>query len=94
MAEIIKALVALPKEFGFFTLVTVIHARLGEVAFGTTPGLVEVMATMRAAGDEGMERLLARARELAENHALSERLDVSFSYRDPFTVLPTISRMS
>ena len=87
MAEIIKALIALPQEFDFFTLVTVIHARLGEAAFGTTPGLAEVMATLRAAGDEGMERLLARARELAEKHALSERLDVSFFYRDPFKAL-------
>jgi amidohydrolase len=87
MAGIIKDLIALPERFDFFTLVTVVHARLGEVAFGTTPGRAEVMATLRAAGDERMQALLAAARQLAEEHAAPENLELSFSFRDPFTAL-------
>jgi amidohydrolase len=87
MAEIIKGLIALPERFDFFTLVTVIHARLGEVAFGTTPGEAEVMATLRAAGDEQMQSLLEAARHLAEKHAAAEKIELSFSFRDPFTAL-------
>lgn len=87
MAEIIKGLIALPERFDFFTLVTVIHARLGEVAFGTTPGEADVMATLRAAGDEQMQSLLEAARHLAEKHAAAENIELSFSFRDPFTAL-------
>lgn len=87
MAEIIKGLTALPERFDFFTLVTVVHARLGDVAFGTTPGRAEVMATLRAAGDEQMQALLAEAQRLAEEHAALGRLELSISYCDPFTAL-------
>jgi metal-dependent amidase/aminoacylase/carboxypeptidase family protein len=87
MAEIIKGLIALPERFDFFTLVTVVHARLGEVAFGTTPGEAEVMATLRAAGDEQMQALLAAAGQLAEAHAAAQNLALSCACRDPFTAL-------
>jgi amidohydrolase len=87
MAEIISELIALPRRFDFFTLVTVVHARLGEVAFGTTPGHAEIMATLRAAGDEQMRTLLAAARNLAEEKAAPQGLALSLSYRDPFRAL-------
>lgn len=50
-------------------LVTVIHARLGEVAFGTTPGYGEVMATMRSYYDEDLENMLQTAQMVAEGTA-------------------------
>jgi amidohydrolase len=55
-------------------LVTIIHARLGEKAFGTSPGYAEVMATFRSHRNEEMEIMSARAEELikgiAETHGL------------------------
>ncbi len=87
MAAIIQDLIALPRRFDFFSLVTVVHARLGEVAFGTTPGHAEILATLRAAGDERMQALLAAARELAAAHAAPEELALSIDTRDPFAAL-------
>ncbi len=57
------------------TLSTLIHARLGEVAFGTAPGEAFVMATLRAEYDAQMERLselaVRTAVRIAEAHGLS-----------------------
>jgi len=44
---------------------TVIHARVGEVAFGTSPGEGVVMATLRAYQQTVMDRLAAKAADLA-----------------------------
>jgi amidohydrolase len=87
MAAIIPGLIALPRRFDFFSLVTVVHARLGEVTFGTTPGEAEIMATLRAAGDERLQALLAAARKIAEEHAAPEKLTVSIDHCDPFPAL-------
>jgi amidohydrolase len=87
MAAVIQELLALPRRFDFFSLVTVVHARLGEVAFGTTPGEAEIMATLRAAGDDGMRALLSAARTIAEERAVPERLALSIDTREPFTAL-------
>jgi amidohydrolase len=58
-------------------LVTVVHARLGEPALGTSPGLATVIATLRAQSGRVMERLSERcegvAKELAAAHGLNMR---------------------
>jgi amidohydrolase len=67
MAHIIEGLLAVPKMFITFdkaALITVIHARLGEVAFGTTPGYAEVMATLRSHEDRDMDAMCERAAKL------------------------------
>ncbi len=84
MAEIIQNLLALPTRFDFFTLVTVIHARLGEVAFGTTPGYAEIMATFRADGDDRLRKLLDEAQGVISKSAVDHGLDHDISWRDPF----------
>jgi len=50
IAEIIQHLLTLPTSFKYndFVLVTIIHVKIGEVAFGTSPGSAVVMATLRA----------------------------------------------
>jgi metal-dependent amidase/aminoacylase/carboxypeptidase family protein len=53
---------------------TVIHARVGEIAFGTSPGDGVVMATLRAYQQGVMDRLAAKAAELAE--ATAEMYDL------------------
>ncbi|HCY00731.1 MAG TPA: amidohydrolase [Bacteroidales bacterium] len=50
--------------FNDFALLTVIHAKLGEVAFGTTPGNATLMATLRTYLDSDMGKL----KKMVENH--------------------------
>lgn len=63
---------------------TVIHAKLGEVAFGTSPGEAEVMATLRAHHDEVLERMKDRALEQSEAFAKAGELDWEYEWREPF----------
>ena len=58
VAEIIRRYSALPKELKGakdFVLTTIIHARIGERAFGTSPGYAELMATLRAYRNDDMD---------------------------------------
>jgi amidohydrolase len=57
--------------------VTVIHARLGEVAFGTSPGEAEIMATLRSYAPEVLETLSAEATRLARELARTYELEVT-----------------
>ncbi|MFH2055369.1 MAG: amidohydrolase [bacterium] len=70
VAQLIEGLSSLPQfrtALHEAAQVTVIHARLGEVAFGTSPGAAEVMATIRSRTPEVMDKLTAEAAELARN---------------------------
>ena len=67
-----------------FRLVTVTHATIGEPTFGIAPGAAEVFATLRTAGDAGLENLEAAARALASTIAAEYGLGVSFEVHDHF----------
>lgn len=90
MAETVLQLDGLHRRDGYsdFTLLTVIHARLGEQAFGTTPGYAEVMATLRAYRQSDIhlltERAEAVAREVAVRYALGS--DIEYVEEFPATV--------
>ena len=64
--------------------VTVIHARLGEVAFGTSPGEAEVMATLRAHKQETIDRLLKLASSMAVQVGDRYGLEIETEITDPF----------
>ncbi len=85
MARLIPGLIGLgadgPLDEGF-RLVTVTHARLGEPAFGITPGEAEVWATLRTLTDEGMAALLDGAEALVRAEARD--LAVSLTRHDVF----------
>lgn len=66
-----------------FRLVTVTHARMGEPAFGITPGQAQVWATLRTVRDDRMAALVAAAEALAEAEGQGG-LGVSISYHDIF----------
>jgi len=77
VASLITGLQALPGSVlpsGRFGLVTIIHVRVGDPAFGTTPGRATVMATLRAWEPEDLEQLreqaVGLAHEIAEAHGL------------------------
>lgn len=91
VADLIHALSALPDEtegLKHFSLATVIHAQLGEVAFGTTPGEAVVMATLRSALDEDMERMIdeahSRINRIAGKYTL--RHEIEWTEEFPATI--------
>lgn len=65
-------------------LITLIHARLGEIAFGTAPGEAEVMATLRAHDDTDMAAMASRAIRLAEGLARVHELDHEIEWVEVF----------
>lgn len=67
-----------------FTLVTVTHARLGEPAFGISPGRAEIWATLRTLTDTRMAALVKSAETLVRSHADAGRLASSVNYEDIF----------
>ncbi|GHA85714.1 amidohydrolase [Modicisalibacter luteus] len=74
----------MPDDHGL-VMVTLIHARLGEVAFGTSPGQAEVMATLRTASDDMMRALAEAAVALARTEADEEQLGIEIDWCDTFT---------
>jgi len=90
MSNIVKELTVLPYENRFldFTLVTVVYARLGEIAFGTSPGNAEIMATLRSYSNEDMQILTERAQIITKENAFRHNLkfDISFTEEFPATI--------
>ncbi len=87
ISEIIRKLSALSKELKGakeFVLVTIIHVRIGEKAFGTSPGYGELMATLRAYRNEDMELLIREAENLVESVASDHQLKLEINYTEEF----------
>ncbi|MHB0775590.1 amidohydrolase [Halomonas sp. WWR20] len=88
MCRILQGLKRLPQQLPHdqgLAMVTLIHARLGEVAFGTSPGQAEVMATLRTENDEMMRALAEAAVSLARSEAEEEELGIEIDWCDNFT---------
>jgi amidohydrolase len=89
MCQIIQELNTLPAKLTQQGIerrqwVTVIHAKLGDVAFGTAPGDAVVMATLRSETNEGMQTLIEHAEAFSQALAAQERLSIRFEYDDVF----------
>lgn len=87
MADILKQLNDLPKKedsFSGFVLLTLIYARLGEVAFGTSPGYAEIMATLRTHNNEDMQKLSTYAEKIAKDNAIVNNLKWEVLYTEEF----------
>ena len=84
MAKTIVAMEKLPQGIEKFSLVTVIHAELGSIAFGTTPGTAVVRATLRAFENETRDLLVSYAEQLGTQIADEYGLGVSFDYVESF----------
>lgn len=65
---------------------TVIHARVGERAFGTSPGEGVVMATLRAHSDDVMNRLSDHCEEAARGIAAAHKLRAEVEWVEEFPV--------
>lgn len=87
VAEIINGFSAVPQ---FYTAlhesakVTVIHARVGEVAFGTSPGYGNVMATLRAYADDVMNVLAEKCENIVKGIEQSWQLKAKIKWDEIF----------
>ncbi len=87
MCELINELMKVPQNTGLFrdfALLTIIHARLGEVAFGTNPGKALVMATLRTFLNDDMKILDEQARAVALSLAKKHGIEINTSYAEEF----------
>ena len=64
--------------------VTVIHAKLGEIAFGTSPGEAVVMATLRSETNQAMDTLVETAKTRSHQFAQQQGIEIEFSFDDIF----------
>jgi amidohydrolase len=80
LAQLIQLISSIPQYHTFLheaAQATVIHARLGKIAFGTSPGEGEIMATLRSHSPLVMETLMAKATALAKKTAQAYDLKAS-----------------
>lgn len=85
MCELIDQIGALSRPNDpILRLATIIHAKLGEEAFGTAPGEAVVMATLRAASQEAMDDLRCQARQRAIQISKEHQLESYIDWPDPF----------
>jgi amidohydrolase len=90
IARIIEALDELIHNqtlFKSLTLLTIIHIRMGEVSFGTTPGYAEMMITLRAFANEDMKVLTQEAEAIIRMIAREEKLGCTVDYSEVFPAL-------
>jgi metal-dependent amidase/aminoacylase/carboxypeptidase family protein len=87
MTALINSLLALPQlhtSFNDSALATIVHAKLGEIAFGTSPAEAEVMATFRTHSDKVMQQLSQRAVEITEGLAATYNLKFIVDWVEKF----------
>ncbi|MBV2246282.1 MAG: amidohydrolase [Lentimicrobium sp.] len=73
-----------PGEIRDFSLLTIIHARIGERAFGTTPGYAELMATLRAYTNDQLEALCIKVTAVIEEVAKTNHLKTGLQWVEAF----------
>lgn len=87
LGTLMKLYPNLPRTLGHppgHSLVTLSHARLGEAAFGISPGEADIFLTIRAIDDAMQEELMAAAEALAREEAGLAELGVGFSRHENF----------
>jgi metal-dependent amidase/aminoacylase/carboxypeptidase family protein len=67
-----------------YRLLTITHARLGRESFGVTPGLAEVLATLRATTRVTLGHFRAEVEALVRSEAEQQNLDVRVDWREDF----------
>ncbi|MBT7790491.1 MAG: amidohydrolase [Calditrichaeota bacterium] len=87
LSQIIQALSSAPQFYSALheaCQVTIIHARLGEVAFGTSPGYGKVMATLRSHTSEVLESLKYSCHRLVKDIAKANELEFNVQWCEEF----------
>jgi amidohydrolase len=84
IAELNKFVATLENELKDFALLTVVHTRLGERAFGTTPGYAEIMVTLRSYRNDDMKLLKRKSIALSRNIAGQYGLSLTHEWTETF----------
>lgn len=87
LCALVSGLPELPARSGLDSdqaLVTLVHARLGEAAFGIAPGEADVWATLRSVSDDMQSRLMQAARYMAIDTAKTHGLAIELGTEDRF----------
>lgn len=74
-------------ERPMMTFATVINIRLGEIAFGTSPGYAEVRLTLRSFEHHGINDLKESLRTAISRICKDQKLEVSFSFSEEFAAI-------
>ena len=86
-ASILQKLPLLPDEIpgkDNFSLITIIHVRVGNVAFGTAPGEGEIMATLRAFEKSDLDAISDMSENLVKDEAKKYGLEYSVEWTEEF----------
>ncbi|WP_297338227.1 amidohydrolase [Algoriphagus sp.] len=86
LAQLMQQLPQLPKEIPGFSLLTLIHAELGTLAFGTSAGKGSLSMTLRAFDQEDLDLLIEKAQALAQKIVNQERLKLEVEFVEKFAV--------
>lgn len=85
MVELIGFLQSLADNYqDAFCLVTIVHASLGEEAFGIAPGEAKVMATMRSECNHAFSDMKRRLTSKVEQLAAQHGLEMEITWDEPF----------
>ena len=86
IAQMLQTLPKLTEKLKTFALVTVIHAEIGSLAFGTSAGKGSLSLTIRAFDQNDLEALIKMITSEAQRIAKEENLDCEFSFVESFAV--------
>jgi len=86
LARLMRELPLLPDTLSHFGLLTLIHADLGSLAFGTSAGKASLSMTLRAFDQKDLDDLIEKVKAKAKAVAEPERLEVDFSFVEQFAV--------
>lgn len=87
IAKIIEKILHIQAQKHLFSdeiIITIIHAKLGEKAFGTSPGNAEICATLRCANNEDMKLLKSAVLKNLEEICKREKLSLEYDWIEEF----------
>ncbi|PSW05198.1 amidohydrolase [Photobacterium lipolyticum] len=86
VARIMDYLHQMPEAFEeAFSLVTLVHVKVGNEGFGTAPGRADVMATIRSDDNYALEHMKKSLQNFAKKQAESYQLGMNIDWIEPFS---------
>ena len=73
--------------FDDFVLSTIVHVKLGEIAFGTSAGHSEIRATLRSYQNDDLNKMKSKAVEIAGKYADEHNLRLETNFVEYFPAL-------
>lgn len=70
-----------------YSLITVVHASLGEVSFGIAPGNAKLMVTLRAASNRVLDQQVARIEKIVHTIAIEQDLKFEIHFSEEFPAM-------